>query len=186
MYAATGQQIALLLHTLGLRPDQRNGNRNHFVAGPGHDDIPDLEALESMGLMVRTRTPAFCDSSDIVFRATEAGRALALERLPEPPPPPKRTRYDEYLAADGCAGDSFGEFLCGWRLPKFETRGYCGYGVGNTLEYRMYRKAWDCVYGHHNDVQGEWAKTKKEAKASYKAALKARKEQSAAAHKEER
>lgn len=123
--------------------------------------------------MTRSRTPKFCDPSDIVFSATEAGRALALDMLPDPPPPAKRSRYSQYLAADGCAGDSFAEFLCGWgRAPKFETRGYRGWGCG--VEYRMYRDDWDGTHGRYLDVQGEWAKTKKAAKASYKAALKAR------------
>lgn len=175
MTTATPHQIELLHHTLGMRPGQRDGRRNHFVAGHGHYDMPDLETLERLGLMARARTPAFLDQQDIVFSATDAGRALALERLPEPPPPPKRSRYSEYLAADGCAGDSFGEFLCGWgKAPKYETRGYCGYSSRNTMEYRMYRNGWDGVNGYYVDLRGEWAKTKKAAKASYKAALKAR------------
>lgn len=43
----TEQQIELLHHALGMRPGQREGRRNHFVAGPGHYDMANLEALES-------------------------------------------------------------------------------------------------------------------------------------------
>lgn len=161
---ATPQQIGLLQHTLGLRIDRREPYRNYFVAGQGHHDMPGLEALESMGLMARARTPKFCDQSDIVFCTTDAGRALALERLPEPP---QRTRYDEYLDAESCEG--FAYFLCGERLPKFETRGDCW--PRRTLEYRMYRNVWDGGYDTYRDVQGEWARTMKAAKASYKQAL---------------
>lgn len=166
---ANTQQIALLHHTLGLRVDQRTPYRNHFVASDGHHDIADLEALERLGLMGRAHTPAFCHPSDIVFCTTDAGRALALEMLPEPP---KLTRYREYLACD--AQESFGEYLVK-NLPKFETE----------FEYRKVGMRWRYVYRHrmyraiysgygyelYRDVQGDWASTKKEAKASYKAAL---------------
>lgn len=169
MSQATAQQVALLHHTLGMRPEQRDGHRNHFVAGPGHFDMPDLEALESMGLMIRTRTPAFCDPEDIVFRASEAGRALAIEQLPAPVPPKIQSQHHQWLDAD--SGFSFGEWLCGGRLPRFETRGYLDYGPRNTREYRMYRMS-GYGYSSWRDVEGQWASTKKEAKASYKLALK--------------
>lgn len=171
MQAATEQQIALLQHTLGLSEHQRAPYRNYFVAGPGHQDMPDLEALESLGLMGRARTPAFCDQSAIVFCTTDAGRALALEKLPEPP---KRTRYGEYLDLE--VNCSFGEFLCGARLPKMETKSDFRKVDGRwryVYQHRMYRRDWGGVYGHYNDVEGQWAGTKKEAKASYKEALKA-------------
>lgn len=156
--SATAQQVSLLHHTLGLRPDRRESTRNHFVAGQGHHDRPDLEALEASGLMARGRTPKFCDPEDIVFYVTDAGREVAMRELPEPP---KRTRYGEYLHADSC--DSFGEFLCGYRLPTFQSRhlGSCKW------EYRMSRG--DCYSDWR--VDGEWCATKKDAKASYKAAL---------------
>lgn len=111
------QQVELLHHTLGLSIDRRESYRNYFVAGPGHHDMPDLEALEALGLMTRSRAPKFCADGDIVFRATDAGRAVALDSLP---PPPKRTRYGEWLDADCC--ESFGEFLCGSRLPTLDAR----------------------------------------------------------------
>ncbi|QRI88698.1 hypothetical protein JQN63_20420 [Delftia lacustris] len=169
MQTATPQQVRLLQHTLGLSEHQRRSYRNHFVAGPGHHDMPDLESLESLGLMARVHTPAFCDADDIVFVTTTAGAALALEHLPEPPPPAKQTQYRQWLDAD--TGCTFREWLCGSRLPKFETRGYV---LNGTQEYRMYRMVWDGDWDSYCDVQGQWATTKKEAKASYKAALRAR------------
>ncbi|MNZ18476.1 hypothetical protein D3C78_354890 [compost metagenome] len=153
----TDKQLHLLHHTLGVRPDQREPFRNHFLAGPGHDDMPDLEELERAGLMRRGRTPAFCDPSDVVFHVTDAGRDHALRLLP---PAPKKTRYDEYLDAD--TGLDFHEFL-GINKPEFESR-----GGWKDREYRMRR--WRGWYSYI-DVQGEWARTKKEAKASYKQAL---------------
>lgn len=138
--------------------------------------MPDLESLENLGLMARVKTPAFCDAGDIVFAATTVGAALALENLPEPPPPAKQTQHAQWLDAD--SGFSFGEWLCGHRLPRFETRGRI---LDGSMEYRMYRTDRD-VY---RDIEGQWASTKKEAKASYKAALKARQQaQRAQAHKE--
>lgn len=171
---ATPAQIGLLQHTLGINERHREPYRNHFVAGPGHHDMADLEQLEAAGLMIRGHRPGFLPGDSIVFYTTEAGRYLALTSLPEPKKP---SRYDEYLDADGCAGDSFGEFLCGSRLPKYEWQSHSIYGwypPDPALKdwrgyiYRMYRAD---VYGRH-EIEGEWRKTKKEAKASYKAALK--------------
>lgn len=163
----TSYQISLLQHTIGVRPEQRNPHRNHFVAGPGHLDMPHLEKLVDGGLMEVRRSPAFLNDGDIVFAATEAGKATALQHLP---PPPKWTRYEQFLRADG--DESFGEFLCGDRLPKFEAREVRGSFASwrRSYEYRMYRETWE-AYRQHREVQGEWMPTKKEAKASYKAAL---------------
>lgn len=162
----TEQALRVLHHTLGLRPDHREPYRNHFVAGDGHHDMPALDELEKAGLMERRSTPAFCDASDIVFVATEPGRNLALEMLP---PEPKRTKFEEYIHAD--CFDSFAEFL-GIRKPKHEAR-----GDWRRREYRMYReRCSDGYYDMWRDVQGDWAPTKKAAKASYKAALKANKQ----------
>ncbi|MEN1677932.1 hypothetical protein AAIH03_36905, partial [Pseudomonas aeruginosa] len=51
------QQLRMLHHTLGLRPDQRKSHRNHYLAGPGHYAMSDLEALVEVKLMVVGRTP---------------------------------------------------------------------------------------------------------------------------------
>ncbi|EYS89486.1 hypothetical protein CF68_33235 [Cupriavidus sp. SK-4] len=176
MNTPTHAQIALLQHTLGISEHRREPYRNHFVASPGHHDMADLEQLEAAGLMIRGHRPRFLPEDDVVFYMTDAGRALAIASLPEPKKP---TRYEEYLRADGCAGDSFGEFLCGIRLPEFEERSHRAYGEWKTTrQYRMYRLTWDRNYGipGDRDVQGDWAPTKKEAKASYKAALKKHRE----------
>ncbi|WP_175762252.1 hypothetical protein [Burkholderia anthina] len=165
----TPYQIELLHHTLGLRPDCREPYRNHFVAGPGHHDMRDLEALEREGLMMRGRTPAFLDNGDVVFTTTDAGRELAIASLPAPA---KRSRADDWCDRDG--SESFGEFLCGDRLPRVETRQSELDRETNRYrdEHRMYRFG---QYPLHTrrEVEGEWCSTKKAAKASYKAALKA-------------
>lgn len=166
----TQVQIGLLHHALGVSVHQRRPYQNRFVAGPGHHDLEDLEALERAGLMERVRTPAFLAESDIVFVVTETGRLAALDALPPQPTPPKRTRLDEWRARDG--SESFGEFLCGDRLPEFEWRTAArGQPAGRWgCEFRMFR----CRYSHcEPEVRGEWKCTKKEARASYKAALKA-------------
>lgn len=150
----TPAQLNLLHHTLGLRPDQRNPFRNHFMAGPGHHDQPDLEALEAAGLMVRGKPPVFCDQSDVLFRVTDAGRALALDLLPQPP---KRTRYEQFLCAD--CGLSFAEWL-GIDRPRIEICGY--FRPGGAVRMTSSR------------ATGEWKPTRKEAKDSYKAVLGAR------------
>jgi hypothetical protein len=123
--------------------------------------------------MTRGNVPALLLSSSIVFYTTEAGRVLAITSLPEPR---KLTRYEEYLRADGCAGGSFAEFL-GICETHYEERSEM---VGDwphrrvVREYRMYRGDRWSSYG--SEMKGDWAPTKKEAKASYKAALKARQE----------
>ncbi len=160
----TSAEINVLQHTLGLRIERRVPYRNHFVAALGHHDMPALEVLEAQGLMRRVRSPAFLDKGDIVFEATEAGRELAILNLP---PVPKRTRYGDFLGDDG--SQSFGEFLCGIRLPKVEAD-YSNGWRGKT-KYRMYRETWENYRGATRDVQGEWRETKKDAKASYKEAL---------------
>jgi hypothetical protein len=174
----TPYQAELLQHTLGLSAQRRESYRNHFVAGNGHSDMRHLEALERAGLMERRKSPRFLDDGDIVFAATESGHAAAIAALPEPEVR-KVGRYEDYLDADGCAGDSFGEFLCGVRLPEFEHREAYRGEQGNRYGrvYRMFR------YANHyfeRDVQGEWRATMKEAKASYKAALKAHNTRAAA------
>ena len=36
------QQLRLLHHTLGLRPEKRVSHRINYLAGPGHFAMPDL------------------------------------------------------------------------------------------------------------------------------------------------
>lgn len=163
------KQIGLLHHTLGLSTHRRDPYRNHFVAGHGHSDQPDLETLVSMGLMGRSPTPKFCDPKDEVFHATDAGKALALRELPAPPDPQKQSQHRKWLDAD--TGYTFGEWLCGHQLPKFEheaTHCLVDGQYRRIARYRMYRYA---ANSWQRDIEGKWADTKQDAKASYKAAL---------------
>ncbi|WP_395406261.1 hypothetical protein ACHMW6_06210 [Pseudoduganella sp. UC29_106] len=161
--------ISLLHHSLGVRPDRREPFRNHFVAGEGHHDMPDLLKLVEAGYMVRRPAPAFCGHGDEVFYVTEAGRAFALDNLP---PPPKKSRYDEYLDAD--YGHSFATWLC-IDVPQVEHRTIYLEGGKWREECRLVRTG----YGDYRKprIEGEWKPTKKEAKASYKTALKKHQDQ---------
>lgn len=178
----TDSQLGLLWHTLGLRPDCRESRhvyRNRFLAGPGHGDVPDLETLVSLGLMGSRKPPAFCDQSEILYYATEAGEQFAVAAMPPAPPPPKRTKFDAYLDECECY-DGFAHFL-GINMPQYQQRGDWG-----NYEYRMVRYPRGSAYRQYRrhysfsrwspyeelEVAGEWASTMKEAKVSYKAALK--------------
>lgn len=155
----TEKQLQLLWHTLGLRPDQIEPYRNFFDADPNHHDMPDLQVLECLGFMARSKTPAFVREGAIFFFVTEAGKRLAVDNLPKPK---KRSQYQEFLDAD--YGHSFAEFL-GIDVP------ICEYDMGQYRFVRTRRTYW-----HLEVIYGEWCKTKKEAKASYKSALKAHKD----------
>jgi len=148
----TKSQLRLLHHTLGVTPERREPYRNHFVASVGHHDQPDLEKLEEAGLMARSPTPKFCNASDMVFHVTEAGRAYALDNLPQPP---KLSKYEQYLRSE--SGLTFAEWL-GIEVPKREYEGYW------SKDRRVRLKS--------DRATGEWAKTIKEARASYKEKLK--------------
>ena len=108
----TDAQVGLLWHTLGLRTDCRDSRhvyRNRFLAGPGHSDMPDLEALVAVGLMGSRKPPGFCDQSEILYFATEVGESFAIAEMPPAPPPPKRTKFDAYLDECECY-DGFAHF----------------------------------------------------------------------------
>ncbi|UXY13825.1 hypothetical protein N8I74_10875 [Chitiniphilus purpureus] len=165
----TTYQLGLLHHTLELRPDRREPSRNHFVAGHGHPDQADLEALVLMGLMGRSPTPRFCDPCDEVFHVTAAGKSYAIDNLPPAPPPPKEGSYAHYRASE--CSESFAEWL-GIALPQLE---YSGSRYGAPRNCVRYVRIKYTAYGI-DEVAGEWKPTRKEAKASYKAALKAAKE----------
>jgi hypothetical protein len=151
-------QTRILHHTLGLRTDRREPYRNHYVAGQGHHAQADLEALELAGLMERTQSPGFLADGDMVFICTQAGIDHAIDHLP---PEPKRTKYQEYLDSD--CGLTFAEWM-GIEVPRLE------------YDYRGNFRYIKPVRGYTMWVHGEWKPTKKEAKASYKNALKAFKE----------
>lgn len=169
---ATSYQIELLQHTLGLSEHRREPYRNHFVAGNRHSDMRHLEALERAGLMERRRSPGFLADGDIVFAATDTGREIAIAALPDAPKlTPAKSRYQHYRDVSECY-DSFAEFL-GLPETHFEERDSTGWpDYKRVHQYRMYRGSRWCSFDA--DLRGEWCATKKEAKASYKAALKTR------------
>lgn len=158
MMDVSQQQLDLLWHTLGLSAsdrDRRTVNRNHFLTTPGCNDALQLDGLVAAGLMSCGKPPAFCPQDEVVYRATTAGEHFAVTSLP---PLPKRTRYDDFLDAD--SGLEFHEWL-GIEKPKVEYRdkSFIHGDVEPGCRMRSSR------------ATGEWCKTKKDAKASYKAAL---------------
>lgn len=155
------EQLDIIWHTLGLSPEQRESNRNHYVAGPGHYAQPILQALVEQGLMYQAKRPLFLHEGDEVFAVTDEGKQIALSRLPQPEKPPAGN-YNAYLRADGCY-DDFAHFL-GITLPHMEYRnGLC----------RMIRIK-HLAYGGQEVIKGTWQRTKALAKTSYKEALEAR------------
>ncbi|WP_199200066.1 hypothetical protein [Kosakonia sp. H7A] len=148
-------------HALGISERHRVPYRNYFLAGSDHPDATEWEKLVEQGLAKASPAPAW-SCGDVVYQVTDAGQAVAISALPEPKKP---TRYDEYQRSEVC--ESFGEWL-GINLPVYEEREIGRY----KYEYRMVRRSrayWDS----YCDVRGDWCPTKKAAKASYKAALRA-------------
>ena len=110
--------LALLHHALGIsdgRHPDRAPYRSHFVAGPGHADLPGLARLVEAGLMMRRDCAVpICGELYVV---TEAGTALALATRPRRQPATARRRasalrYARYLSLrDAIPGLTFAEFL---------------------------------------------------------------------------
>lgn len=157
MIEATPAGLGLLQHALGLDARRRDPWRNHFLAGPGHSDEVELEALVEAGLMERRRAPSFCEEGDVVYVATESGRVLAVRHLP---PVPRLSKYESFMQQD--CGRTFAEWL-GIEEPKREYEG----GWRGNVRLRSSR------------ATGEWKPTVKEAKASYKAEMARRKAEAA-------
>jgi len=155
MTDATKHQIELMQHSLGINENRREPYRNYFLASGGHSDNADLESLVAAGLMTSRAAPSFCAENDVVYHVTDAGREMAIAALPAPK---KRSRYGEYLDSDTC--QSFAEWL-GISVPEIEY----GHWYPCSGKFRMTSKR----------ASGEWCDTQKEAKASYKEALKANK-----------
>ncbi|ATA26777.1 hypothetical protein BIY26_07120 [Brenneria goodwinii] len=162
----TLRQIELMQHALGISATKREPYRNYFLAGCGHSDNDDLEALVTDGMMTKRPSPDFVGGGKL-YHCTKSGEVAAISALPTPPKP---TRYSEYLDADSC--QDFSEWLLGWKKPEFEYR-----RDGGRYQYRMFRKSYSDYHGYPvRDVEGNWCNTKKAAKASYKEALKFSKE----------
>ncbi|MCT4701192.1 hypothetical protein MUA02_04465 [Enterobacteriaceae bacterium H20N1] len=155
--------IELMQHALGINERNREPYRNYFLAGDGHTDDSKWQELVSHGFATSRPAPDFVGGG-VLYHVTDKGEALAISALPDPK---KRTRYGEYLHAD--YGHSFAEWL-GINLPEFEYR-ETGFLTGK-YEYRMLRRCWD----YSTDIAGDWCETKKVAKASYKEALRKRRE----------
>lgn len=148
--------VSLLQHALGLSERCRQPFRNHFLAGPGHADEADLQALLDARLMTCESAPAWAGGGDL-YQATEAGRSMAIAMLPRPR---KYSRYEQYL--DSESGLSFPEWL-GIEVPQ---RQYSADYFGPKRDH---------VRLVSSRGTGEYCKTLKEAKASYKAVLAERK-----------
>lgn len=73
----TPRQIELARHALGLRPARLISHRNHFVAGPGHDDYDDWMQMVAAGKAIR-RESKVLTPGDVMFHLTRAGAEAAL------------------------------------------------------------------------------------------------------------
>jgi len=149
----TPEQLELLRHTLGLNYHDLP-TRNHFLASAGSSDMADLRAIEAASLMTSRAAPSFCTAGDISFYANDAGRVYAMQRQPKPK---EKTNYDRFMDAD--TDCTFAEFM-GIEKPKIEYESYDRQG-----NQRM----------KSSKAIGAWCPSRKDAKASYKAALKANK-----------
>ena len=79
----TPQQIDLARHALGLPNWRQESYRNHFVAGPGHPDYADWEAMVTAG-EARKHPASALTGGDVMFTLTTVGAKAALraaERL---------------------------------------------------------------------------------------------------------
>ena len=101
--------LAILQHALGV--DQYGCGeqyRDHFVAGPGHDDYRTCLAAAAQGLMRHYENAHVVGGH--IFIVTAAGRKFVVETSPTPPKLTRsQERYRAYLKAD--CGLSFGEWL---------------------------------------------------------------------------
>lgn len=73
----TPRQIALARHALGLTASCLVSYRNHFVAGPGHPDYADWQAMVAAGQAKRLESE-YLPPGDVLFRLTRAGAEKAL------------------------------------------------------------------------------------------------------------
>jgi hypothetical protein len=76
--AMTPRQKELARHALGLKEGTRRSYRNHFVAGPGHEDYEEWRAMISAGLAVQARGTPISGGMD-VFWLTRRGAEAALD-----------------------------------------------------------------------------------------------------------
>lgn len=166
-------QLHILQHSLGLdQYGQGRQYRNHYVAGG--KDIDHCRELVGMGYMREHKMAPELTGGGPCFVVTDRGFEAVALFSPAPPPPPKvnsaKKRYLDHLRYDG--GLTFAESL-GITVPDVETR-HDWIGRKTLWQYRYCRTI---RYPWGLDViEGEWKPTKKEAKASYKAALQRRRQ----------
>jgi hypothetical protein len=172
--------LHILQHALGLDEyGQGRQYRNHFVAGG--KDLDYCRQLVGMGYMKEHPATAISGGNPW-FSVTPAGIDAVAQFSPEPPKLTRaQKRYRDHLHAD--AGLTFAEGL-GIKVPDVEFerrwigsdykdgkwtkgRSECRWRYRRTIRYRWGMDA----------IEGEWKPTKKEAKASYKAALQRRRQQ---------
>lgn len=79
----TPAQKELARHALGLTSGRKQSYRNHFVAGPGHDDFEEWERMVAQGEAFKRKWSALADG-DFIFILSREGANAALndgERL---------------------------------------------------------------------------------------------------------
>lgn len=74
----TPYQRELARHALGLRNGRTTSYRNHFVAGPGHDDHPHWMEMVRAGLATRRDGGKLLFGGDDLFHLTRDGAHAAL------------------------------------------------------------------------------------------------------------
>jgi hypothetical protein len=172
----SSKQIDLIAHSIGINiryalnsfrlkdktlPEEFN--RNYFCAGKSlHTDF---EFLVSKGLVKKRKQ----FDGQIFYFVTNLGQTEFRKYFTRivtdlyVPLTKSKATYQDYLYSDGC--DSFTDYLGIW-LPKFEKSG--GYFSKNTDLIRMV----STNPNYLKTINGEYCKTQKAAKISYKLALK--------------
>lgn len=168
----TDSQLDIIAHSLGVRYyDAKLSNnpknkilpdefyRNYFSYGNSESFSSEMQELKEMGLIIQ-----FSKFGNECFRVTDKGiselrRLFKLEVTDKYVRPSKsRKKYLDYLDAD--CGLTFREYLNISAPKRVEDRGHIRF-----LSTKYY------------NVEGEWKRTIKEAKATYKVALAQHKKQ---------
>lgn len=136
--------------------------RNHFCSGKNTHE--EFEALEKFGLVKKVKQ---WDDQWFYFVTDEGQKEFRkyFERevtMHYVPLTKAKEKYQDYLNSDGWY--SFADYLQIW-MPEYERRSFFG---SKTKRIRMV----STNPNYDNQVRGEYCKDKKEAKISYKLALK--------------
>lgn len=75
----TPAQRDLARHALGLPNDRKRSYRNSFVAGAGHSDYADWQAMVDAGLATKRDGSTVPFGGDDLFRLTPRGAVAALD-----------------------------------------------------------------------------------------------------------